>query len=238
MKTRIKPADVIAARDASNDAHAAEVAALDAFNAAKRDVNKSRFELPDWRDKLHAADAAYRDACAAWNVADAEYIALRNAHKVQVENAVKRALAARASEYAGMPSRYKKTKALVASIVADGCGLPVESVYVYENASTGGMTVRVYTDDATHTAEVGIYGEWCTGNVGDVEHVRGWLRPMQGADGLTVKRVKEMARRRMGELKKLADGAERYRQSVRKVIDRYRAIDPTDDLRNAATVRF
>ena len=217
-------------------------------NVTERSVDKAREELAKATEMRKTAENAwwsspsgdeklstygeYVDALAQERDASAIYDALENARKLQIENVMRRAIYAHAEDLAGLPARYKKTKGLVAGIVADALQVPTSDVSVYEDNT---HNLNAYF----HGASVTVYGDLFSGDLDDADAIRAWSKPYEdGRDDLTAPKVRRLAVAREKAAADLRAAADAYRDKCRKIISRYKCIGDTDDLRKAAEVAY
>ena len=242
MNTTIKAKDVDRANNAYQEAYRAEKVAERVYDVARAAV-RDAYELGRDSDEFESARAAFKDAETAWidamnarASADDYARALTTALRTQAAYLIDAAIYEHADDLAGLPARYKRTKAAIKEYAAQALGVSPEDISAYDT-HLGNVSVSVSVASGV-TARTEVYGDMFSGNLECAESIRNWARHHGDPNELTPAKVRRLAAARSRDLAKLKEQADAYRDKVRATIGRYLFIDETDELRDAARVTF
>lgn len=235
---KIKLSDIDAAHAEFADAKAAMKAADAALVAAHDDAKARGVGYPAilTDDGYRRASEASRAAGEAYKLAAAYYTDIEAAYRVQVENAVKRAIVDNADAIAGRVLRYKREQRAIVSALEKSLGLEgkLSGLYVfasdYDASGVGftgdGCDFKIYLDTNRD------------GTACDADAIKNRVRPAAGASELTPARVRKLSARRLAAVDKIKALQEDYRRRVKSIVVPLEVMGRQDGLRNGARVDY
>lgn len=232
---KIQLSDIEAAR-AEYDAAKAEMKAADAALHAAHDAARARgldyFGVMADDGYKRAAEASSA-ATNSYKVAAAYLDDIAAAYRVQVENAVKRAIIDNADAIAGRVLRYKREQRAIVSTLAAALDIEETGLYVIANDYMhgigymgNGVDFKLYID--VNSAGVAV----------DADAIKRRMHPVAGASDLTPARVRKLSARRLAAADKVKALQDEYRRRVRAVIVPLEVLGRQDGLRNGARVDY